>query len=347
MTRGPRRLKDDPDFKWETGCDVADEKLLVGEYDLQGTRSRLLAAIALSTPLSGEGPAESPIPTTVGDGIPAIRPGATATGWSVLKPLAVAVTGAFVVAASYWVGVQVGSDGVAPELAPAEVPVETPPVEASGMSGTSAEAAAPAAEVVATASPQGSAEPELVVSKPSRPASKSVAQVAPVKDEPVSAEVVLPSEIVAAQHAAAAVEQTSGTAEAPSAPAPQSTLGVQNEAFRAAESALYAGDYEGALRRYDAYLARFPKGKYQDEVQLGRLQALFGMGDKAATEALARSIQDLPSLSGRREEILRLRAESLVLLDRCEEALLVAGEIPSKAGAEVRRVCRRSGKESP
>jgi TolA-binding protein len=356
MTRGPRRLKEDPDFKWETGCDVADESLLVGEYDLPGTRSRLLAAIALTTPVGGEAPPETIVTTTVGDGIPAIRPGAASSSWSLFKPLAVAVTGAFVVAASYWVGVQVGSDDSVQELAPLEAPAVNPTVETqgTGVSGTSAEVARPAAEVVATTSAPGTAAPDLVVSPHVRPISKSApVKALPAKAEPVAPEVVLPTELVAAQQAAAAVEQleASGTAESPemgsAALKPQSTLPAEAIAYKSGEQALFDGDYKLARTRFEGYLARFPQGKYQVEAKLGILHALFGLEDVAATESFARSIQDLPSLSGRRAEILQLRAESLVLLDRCEEALLVAGEIPSKAAAEVRRVCRRSGKESP
>ena len=43
---GPRRLMDDPDFKWETGCDLADEALLL--------LSRVRATIDLAAPAKSE-----------------------------------------------------------------------------------------------------------------------------------------------------------------------------------------------------------------------------------------------------------------------------------------------------
>ncbi|MEQ1502970.1 MAG: hypothetical protein ABMB14_12105 [Myxococcota bacterium] len=65
MTVGPRRLNDDPDFKWETGCDLSDERGLVGDYDLAGLRSRLVAAAAAS-PAPGSSPEQRWSPPRTG-----------------------------------------------------------------------------------------------------------------------------------------------------------------------------------------------------------------------------------------------------------------------------------------
>lgn len=356
MTRGPRRLKDDLDFKWETGCDVADEELLVGSYDMPATRSRLLAAVALAAPSAGDLPSDA-LPTTVGDGMPAIRPGvgrisASSSGWTVaLKPFAAAVTGAFMVAGAYWLGVQSGTSDL-PSTAPSH---ETPPAQEMRLqepvdvspASVSPSATSPVIEPVGVIDAQGSADSERIASH----SQKAPAQGKPAQGKASvieSAPIAPSNEMFAAQQAASLPQGTSSAPEeAPMAPVAPSTLDRENNALGIANEALANGDFQEARDLYQDYLVHFPKGRLRDEAQLGRLQALFGLGDKVATEAAARSVQDLPSLSGRRAEILQLRAESLVLLDRCEEALALTEEIPPRAAAEVRRTCRRSGKESP
>jgi hypothetical protein len=85
----------------------------------------------------------------------------------------------------------------------------------------------------------------------------------------------------------------------------------------------------------------------QEEAQRGLLRSLVALGDAAATLTLLDEIEDNPAFSGRRAEMQRLRAESLVKLNRCEEALLQAEELPAKSAADIRRSCRDQRKETP
>jgi hypothetical protein len=100
MTHGPRRLKDDPDFRWETGCDLRDEESQTGQYDFAGIRERLVAAAAAggNAPNGGQ---TGPAPARSGWSGPSPLRG-------LAKPAAGMVAGAMVVAAAYWLGVQLG-----------------------------------------------------------------------------------------------------------------------------------------------------------------------------------------------------------------------------------------------
>ena len=165
MTRGPRRLKDDPDFQWETGCNLADEESRVGQYDLAGIRDRLVAAAAVvPAPIVSDPPPSQAGPST----------------WPrMVKPAAGMVAGAMVVAAAYWLGVQAGQE------APRSAPDPAPPVH---------EVVAPSIAPAPVVAPvQGGTPDEGPIAHPriqSRAASPSAPQAAPAEQgtavEPVA-----------------------------------------------------------------------------------------------------------------------------------------------------------------
>ncbi|MEQ1564623.1 MAG: tetratricopeptide repeat protein [Myxococcota bacterium] len=326
MTRGPRRLKDDPDFKWETGCDVANEDLLVGQYDLPGLRSRIVAAAAVATPLADP-------PVTVGDGVPGVKEVAR-SGW--VRPVAGLAIGALVFLGAYWLGAQ---SGFGTEVGPVE---PAPPIAAPAPVGTSDEGAptsavpdlAPAA--VGTSEGSGAA-PAARVAVQDRVTVESAPAVVRTALEPVA---------LATAPVAAPPQAPAGTADEAAPRSGVSDLPAQQAAFDAAQGALSDGRYRDAQSGFEAVLERWPTGALAIESEVGLLHALWGSGDYTATLAQAEKIQKLPALSSRGAEITRLRAESLVLLNRCEEALLVAEQLSDRRGADIRKACRTQPKES-
>lgn len=353
MTRGPRRLKDDPDFQWETGCDVGAEEGLVGDYDLPGLRERILAAAATSPP-----------PVTVGDGMPGVREGAGRGAWrgSVVKPVVGVIAAVAIIGGAYWLGVRAGTErhpaaptaeqtdprGASAPSAPPGIDPRAPlaPPEATGGAALAPpDPMAPPGPRVGGAPLAGEADPEpasagSVASASTlalpvdagEPGAVGAADVAvdPVED-PVAA--VVPTD-----------DAASGSSASPDAiaSAPRgSDLAAQQAAYEGAKSALDDGRFAEARRGFEASIARWPTGALSAESQLGLLQALYGLGDAGATLRQAEKIDALPAFSGRHEEIALLRAQALVRLDRCDEALLVLEGSSERGAADIRRACRQ------
>lgn len=317
MTQGPRRLRDDPDFRWETGCDLGDEELQVGGYDLAGGRERLLASLA-----AGATP-------PVGDGVPAVAP---RSPWSGALRLLVGGLGAVAVLLSaYWLGTRAG---------PASAVERAPEVRSLPA------APAPALPDPATSVEVPVVEPEQVAPPVRLPAVTAVERVgraapAPIGGtgpEPAPAE---PGPTPTGPEPAVAEAE----AELPVAAPATSGIGAQMAVYEPAADALQASRFAEARAGFERYLAGWPGGDLEAEALLGLLQSTYGLGDAAGTEALARQISERPDLSSRREEILRLRAESLLLLDRCDEALLVADALSARTGAPIRKACRQLRRE--
>ncbi len=348
---GPRRLKDDPDFRWETGCDLADEASVVGGYDLAAARETLMARLAAGA-----------VPSAASAAAPATAAGAL---MALLKPGVgiLALLGA--VGGAYLAGLHAGSApidgpaGSAPVVAPAvEDLAPAPGARELPRVATSEPAVAPAPEtrtepVLAPAAPAGEpprrarAEPQTRDPRPTpvapteigvAPRSIGVAPPATGGAPPVDAPIAAPIE---------PAPPASSPAEAPPVVARPAPSGLEQELrmYDRAGEALANGDAPGARDGYRAYLATFPSGSFRPEAQLGLLQALYASGDPAGVERLASEIQDQPEFSSRRSEILRLRAESLVLLERCDEAVAMVDALPSRDGAEIRRACRSMRRE--
>ena len=266
------------------------------------------------------------------------------------------MTGAIVVAGAYWLGVKTGAGDLVPSEQPAVESFDAPGLREEIQPFSNSEFRDPIPTDPGGAALLGGTADEEPVAHVTVPEARAAGARSSSPGAPagLASELPAPTEVSAAVQASVSLEPSAreGTAEAPpgetaASQLPSSTLKAETDALALASGALADLDYKEALARYESYLSSYPDGRLRIEAQIGRLHALVGIGDKAAAERSARALQDLPALAGRRSEILQLRAESLVLLDRCDEALALAEEIPARAAAEVRRSCRRSGKESP
>jgi TolA-binding protein len=325
----PPRLRHDPAFRADTGCDLADEGLAVGGYDLDRGKQRLLAAIAAlpppaSGPSGGDAPS-APAPATTGGG-------ALGAGSGVVAAVAGGVI-VLMIGALVWLG------GPSAPTAPVDPAPRAAPATAA--------APAPAASAAPELPPEPAAAPPTALAD--APAPRAAAGPAPraiLPAEPAPA-LTGPVEVLpTAEPIPAVVGAPIPTDPGPSGPAP-SGLQADYQAFLVGDAKFKEGDWKAARAGYEAYLRDFPRGAMEPEARFGLLVALHQSGDAAAAEAQSRMIQDRTEFSSRRQEILRLRAESLVLLNRCEEALSLAEVLASKDAAEVRRVCRARRKEDP
>jgi TolA-binding protein len=312
MTTPLRRLKDDPDFLWETGCDLADEAFSTGGYDLPRMRANVLAATQAP---SGGAPLRSPRlvwPWVAGAVVVAVA--LLAGGlWMVVGDSVEAQVGA--------AAVGLPTDGERVDATPALDPVAPTAMEPVEV------AARPVASVVGAAAP--------TVASAVAPASTPVGAAPPEAVAPVAfVATPLPSSgelaVVDDGEAVAAVEPAGGP----------STLAVELAAYDRANDQLSGGAFAEAVAGFVAYLEAYPSGRLRTEAQLGLLHAYVGMADGEAVERHAAAVQDLPTLSGKRGEILRMRAENLVWLERCDDALDVAHQLSGRDAANVRRACR-------
>lgn len=302
MSEGPRRLRDDPDFAWETGCDLADEAFAVGGYDLPAMKGRLLAEVS---------------PPSVGAPLKAASP---LGGWVPVLGAAVALLAVGGVVGAWLAG------------APSELPPAVPVV---------VEAPTPS-PVVAVQAPVVAPEAAVPVPAPVEAVAPSPKAV-PVAAEPVAAPAVPTVDVAAG-----------GLDEAPEAPQARPTVeptvdggtssgGLAEELalFETASAAALAGDDRAAAEGFEAYRERYPQGSLLDEADLGLLRARVALGDHEGVERLAASLVERPGLEPLRDGLQRTRAENLVWLQRCEEALELVASLPTREGADVRRACRR------
>ncbi len=315
MSGDPGRLIDDPNFLWETGCDLADEASAVGSYDLQGMRSAVLSKVQQAAGADGVVPGVSS------------EESSGATGGVVARWLIGAGLGALVVGAAFWLGTQQGVPTEVPP--PRAVPVEAPRLAPSAVApavGTDDDEVVepPAVEEVAQLS---------VERRPAPPRSPSPA--APSKPS------LAPSEgAMGASEAPTAAPE--GTAEAPvGEPVGLSQIGAELRSYEPAKEALDAGEHERAIDLFREYLDFWPRGQMRQAAEIGLLQALFGAGDAQGTAELAAALADDPRHQFQSLDIRTLHAESLVLLDRCTEAGKVAEQLPSKLSNSIRRACRK------
>ncbi|MEN0067209.1 MAG: hypothetical protein AAGA48_34070 [Myxococcota bacterium] len=302
MSRGPRRLMEDPDFKWETGCDLGDEKVLTGGYDLARMRAAVLAGIP-----------------AVGDGVPVIRP-RRPWGWWLGG-----IAGVTAIVASFWLGTQVsgvGGEEQLPAVAPPEVieaPVRTPDPEVLRPEAPETVNVEVSVEGAPIASPK---EVPQVVIQPPKAASKSVVE-RPIVDDGVAAAVEAPEPAPAA------------------APPVESRLEAEMAVYEPAADALQSGEAAAAARGFREYLAQFPTGTLRPEAELGLLWALHREGDAARTERWAAYLLEQSVHEPHHDDIRELRAQALVRLGRCEEAIASISSLPSRVIGPIRRACRR------
>ena len=319
MNRGPRRLKEDPDFQWETGCDLADEMLTVGEYNLPAMKASLLASVAAQPPV------------TVGDGVPSVRSGGSA--WVGAKPLGGVVIGAAIVAGAYWLGTQASLEPAPIEVAPEVEAVEVAPA----VRGIEATAARPEPVVPVAPAKEAPSRVEGGVEDPVASVAP-VARVVPSAPEATGTADVADGGEALAEAAPATLDRVD--VPVPVVASPSSSLPEQLTMYDPAADALLNGRYDEAISGFRSYLDAWPDGAMRREAQLGLLHSLFGVGDAEGTEALAANLQRRPEFSTHRQDILRLQADALVVLGRCDEAMALADSLPPKGAAQVRRACR-------
>ncbi|HHO52370.1 MAG TPA: hypothetical protein ENK18_16240 [Deltaproteobacteria bacterium] len=341
MNRGPRRLKEDLDFQWETGCDLADEQLMIGDYDLPGMRRALLSKIEVGVASAG----------VVGDGVPVVRGAAEGSraGWLAPKPVLTALVGLSLLGGAYWLGTQ-RTDGPSPgpQGAPGVAKVPTGPWVPAPV--RSEPAPGPSTDGVADAPPQRPDALRLEMARPDGPLHRAVEPPPSAQEVEGTAEgppgSSAPTASGAGDDPRSVTDETAvgGAGEAPvpaKSPArPGSDIPAELRLYDPADEALENGAYRRAVAGFEAYLEAWPEGGLRDEAELGMLRALHGASDAEGTAKLAERLRYRPSLTSHREEILRLQAESLIVLGRCGDALLLAEDLPARVAAPIKRSCR-------
>lgn len=231
-------------------------------------------------------------------------------------PVALAVVaGVAVVAAAWW------------WLAPGPASLAPAPIEA----------AAVVAVQVAEAPHPGPVEAPSAAPPPARVPSAVSAPSAPPRDLPSAPVVAVDAPADEVAPAPVAAVAADGTGEASADPG---DLAAQTAAYRAGQVALAEGRLADAAAAHRAYLERWPGGAYRDDALVSILDLAIRDGAWAHVEPLAAGLAQVPGLAARHAEFRRVRAEALVHLGRCDEALAVADSVGRDAVAAVRRTCR-------
>jgi len=123
--------------------------------------------------------------------------------------------------------------------------------------------------------------------------------------------------------------------------APAPTLGVELARYRVAVDAWEDGRHEAALQGYTEYLEAYPGGVLVAEARLGTLRTLASLARPLEVERLAAELLNDPELAPKAVEIALMRAQALVVLDRCDEALLLSDSISRADATSIRKECRR------
>ena len=132
-----------------------------------------------------------------------------------------------------------------------------------------------------------------------------------------------------------------GTAEAP-APAAEAEgeLAAQLAMYQDGRALLDDDQLTAANAVFARYLETWPQGSLRDEVLVSMLDVLVRQQDWSQVERVSASLLTLSTLSARHGEFWRVRAEALVKLGRCDEALSVASNLSRTEQQTVRRSCR-------
>jgi len=322
MSTPPRRLKDDPDFLWETGCDLADEAFAVGGYGLPGLRANVLAA---TQPPSAGAPLRS------------------TRSWSVAAKIGgvLALLGLGGLAGVGMIPVATDATPVDTTVAPVAAPIEVDVTPVSGAVGVdealdAKDDLSPGHDAPVVGPSEDAVAPTAVPARPvpvARPASGQ--GDAPMED--LGGDAAVPSggapDVVAAH-----IPHGSGVDEPTTHPV--STLAAEVAMYDRATDRLAGGDADGAILEYQSYLERYPDGRLVMESELGLLRAQVAVGPSEAVETLAVRLLADGDLVAKHIELRRMRADNLVLLGRCDDALAVARDLSSRDAAPIRRACR-------
>jgi hypothetical protein len=271
---GPTRLKNDPSFLQETGCDLRDEEGVIGDYQLGAMKQAVLSGRPMTMPTSA-------------------RFGYV---WWAVAGVAVVLLIAY----------QVGGTPTPVVVIP---PLPSPPAH-------QAEVALPA--------PQQTAVSDAIVAVPSLDR-KDALPGPTVRKQPVPDAAI----------AVASPERTSA-------------LAAELIAYDAAIRANDDGRWEDARQAWLNYRIQWPEGQLYVEGELALVQALVGLDDAAETERLVAKMLLDPRLAARRAELAIVRAEALLSLGRCDQALAQL-ETAATGGRThaVRRACKRALKDKP
>ena len=312
MSRGPRRLLDDPDFR-ETGCNLADEQSVVGNYDLTRMRQAVLERVGAAEATQSA--------AFVGDTASTTGLGGFSTVIGVL------VAGLAVVGGAFWFA----GSGVSP-TSPPDAVVAVP----------SAEALPP----VVRSEPEGRADAPPEVSSaeapvlPQAPPPAKELRSRPTGVEPSKS----PGERVSVVPPQA--EREEGVAELVTREdeptgAPPSPLQLQINQYDQCLDSLDRGRHRVATECFRSFLHAYPQSSMRQTAEFALLRALKESGDVEGTAALAERMADRPENSTREEELRRLQAQSLAKLGRCDHALQLARELPSSDASAIRKACRK------
>ncbi|MFT4623049.1 MAG: TolA-binding protein [Myxococcota bacterium] len=322
---GPRRLLDDPDFRWETGCDLGDEALLHDGLELGALKDRVLSSVTAT-----------PVVVASSSTGSAISGAASVKGVTAITTALIAAVGV-----GYWLGTS--------QPAPAPAP-SAPLVEQVVATGTSEGEAAPmlttAPMSASIASPAAGTDdedlPAASVSqhRPAAPA-KAAAPVEPERTvdaaEAGAGTGDAPADDVGSAPAAAAIPAAHGDADALSGVAAETAL------YDLAAQAMASRALVEAAHGFRTYLSRYPSGHLAPEAELSLLECLFAEGSFADAEAQAARLLGTAGFGHRQRELSLVRAESLILLDRCDEALAIVNQLDGRDArvVAVRRECKR------
>lgn len=159
--------------------------------------------------------------------------------------------------------------------------------------------------------------------------------------EPALARPVEPTTAVETAVMAPAPAATPQTA--PQAATPSSSLAEELAAYNIGLDAAEQGAWREARDAYTAYLRDWPQGRLRTEAQLGLLTATVRSSSPAAAEALASDLLAQGGLGSRRNDVLLVRAEALVQLGRCDEALVSIEDLRREPRVNaIRQACKRA-----
>jgi hypothetical protein len=297
----PNRWKDDAAFIRDSGIDLNHEASAVGGYRLQAMRASVVAG---ELPVAS-GP--SAIAVAAGAGIALVGAGLL---WLAFSP------------------VEVASIDLASEQAPAVAAVQ----------GLSVPLAAPLVQPLAKKAVEVASLPPAAVEPVGAPP-----QAAPAGTDDVPADEADEAQNLLPRTPEPQVSPTSGTADAPSAgrdDGRETDLAQQRALYIQGRDALDSGELSAANSAFGRYLEDWPQGVLRDEVLVSILEVLVRQSAWSDAERVAASFLSMPDLQDRRTEISRVRAEALVHLNRCDEAMALAAGLERTDQVSIRKTCR-------
>jgi hypothetical protein len=125
------------------------------------------------------------------------------------------------------------------------------------------------------------------------------------------------------------------------------TLASENAVYALIGQQMKAGEYAKARQAMAYSLQQWPEGVHVDGILMTMVECMYRQSKWGEAEKLAELLVDVPGLGHRRTEIVRLRAESLLMLDRCDLAIEVAEEGERSLVAAVKQHCRKAKRNRP